>query len=116
MRRSTRSISDGDTSMVPTHRHRPLGRSRRPACNSWLTNWCKNKTLPRVKRHMRSAQAVLIGPPRAACSKMSDSLRDSGWRSSRCKCPSFHSAVTASGAGAPVRIVAITVAARRNTN
>ena len=52
----------------------------------------------------------------ADVSSASDSPRESGCRSSRRRCPSFQSAVTASGAGPPVRMVTITVAARRCTN
>ncbi len=64
-----------------------------------------------MSAHCRSGAA-----PRVAANRSSISLRVNGSSSYRRSSPSFHSAVTASGAGAPARIVAITVAARRSTN
>jgi hypothetical protein len=56
------------------------------------------------------------GPPSAASASCVVSAADSGWSSRRGRSPSFHSAVTASGVGSPLRSVTTTVATRPSTS
>jgi hypothetical protein len=66
--------------------------------------------------HSRRATALSTSPPNRASSKLPVSAADSGCSSIRARCPSFHNAVTASGAISPVRTVITTLAARRSTS
>lgn len=66
--------------------------------------------------HSRRAAALSTGPPSLASTNVAVSSWDSGCSSSRGRCPSFHNAVTASGAVSPVRSVSTTLAARRSTS
>ena len=87
----------------------------RPADTSPASRCRRNSGLPWVKVHNRCAEADSTGPPSTRATRPVVSATSSGARSKRGRWSSFHSDVTVSGAGSPVRSVTTTGASRRTT-
>ena len=99
------SRSLGATPSPPVHRHIPWSKASVPAPRASLMSSRANSTFPCVMAHIRSSVKDSVVPSRAPSTSASNSRREIGWSSNRDTIPSRCSAVSASGAGSPLRNV-----------
>ncbi len=79
---------------------------RVPASIEPSTRWRRNSGFPQEDSHIRSADSPSRRPPTTASTSLTLCSLEKGCSSIRRRYPSFHSEVTASGTGSPLRTVA----------
>jgi hypothetical protein len=112
-RAATNSASRVAPASPPVQRHTPSTWCSAPVSHPPRTNSRKYSGFPSDTRSISCLVSPSTGPPRARPSSSAVASGANAGRSRRRARPSFHSAITESGAGAPVRTVTSSTARPR---